>query len=333
MNIDLDDEDWKGKATPNDLDKARSTIRQLYRDWSHEGAEERDACYNPIFGALADYFGEHPLPRRHIRVLVPGSGLSRLPLELFKAGYTVVANEVSHHQTMAADYIMNGKLKPHHHDLYPFALSFSNHRTRGDQLTKVSIPDLDVHTVLNGWPDPHARPTRSTVGGDFCVAFRAPRFQERYEAVVTCFFVRMRSHLSAINADKTMQIDTAPNLIYYVDTMKHCLRTSGIWVNIGPLLWHAESRTGENETVGSERQSSTTAEVHLDIPERIGINEPGTFELSDDEVKQLVTESGFEIIEARQTDPVGYIQNSGSMLQHIYQPSFWVARKLDEKAE
>jgi len=31
----LDDKsanDWQGKATPNDLDKARSTLRQFYRD-------------------------------------------------------------------------------------------------------------------------------------------------------------------------------------------------------------------------------------------------------------------------------------------------------------
>ena len=36
---DKDNIDWRGTATPNDLDKARSTIRQFYRDvsiaWFH----------------------------------------------------------------------------------------------------------------------------------------------------------------------------------------------------------------------------------------------------------------------------------------------------------
>ena len=35
--IDPASSEWKGTATPNDMDKARSTIRQLYRVFSAEG--------------------------------------------------------------------------------------------------------------------------------------------------------------------------------------------------------------------------------------------------------------------------------------------------------
>jgi hypothetical protein len=39
-----DPNDWRGSATSNDLEKARSTLRQFYRDWSTEGAAEREVC-------------------------------------------------------------------------------------------------------------------------------------------------------------------------------------------------------------------------------------------------------------------------------------------------
>lgn len=41
-------EPWVGVAKYGDIDKARSTIRQFYRDWSAEGAAEREACYGPV---------------------------------------------------------------------------------------------------------------------------------------------------------------------------------------------------------------------------------------------------------------------------------------------
>lgn len=39
---------WAGVARHGDIDKARSTLRQFYRDWSAEGAAEREACYGPV---------------------------------------------------------------------------------------------------------------------------------------------------------------------------------------------------------------------------------------------------------------------------------------------
>ncbi|KAI7285709.1 hypothetical protein KC352_g5145, partial [Hortaea werneckii] len=41
FGVASNDESWKGKATPSDMDKARSTLRQFYRDWSIEGLPER----------------------------------------------------------------------------------------------------------------------------------------------------------------------------------------------------------------------------------------------------------------------------------------------------
>ena len=51
-------------------------FQSIYRDWSAEGAIEREECYKPIIDSLKELIpvkeGEKP------KVLVPGSGLSRL---------------------------------------------------------------------------------------------------------------------------------------------------------------------------------------------------------------------------------------------------------------
>lgn len=61
----------KPKITENEMDKLRSTLRQLHRDWSEEGAVERNKCYTPIIEALEAHrkrFHEGKL----MKVLVPG---------------------------------------------------------------------------------------------------------------------------------------------------------------------------------------------------------------------------------------------------------------------
>lgn len=60
----------------------------------------------------------------------------------------------------------------------------------------------------------------------------------------------------------------------------------------------------------------------------VGIAEPGSVELTDDEVITLVEKMGFRI-ETRVSDlPAPYIQDPQSMLQNTYQASHWIARKL-----
>lgn len=44
---------------------------------------------------------------------------------------------------------------------------------------------------------------------------------KQYDAVVTCFF-----------------IDTAANVVDYIDVIHNVLRPGGVWLNFGPLLWH-----------------------------------------------------------------------------------------------
>jgi hypothetical protein len=52
------------RPTDHDMDKLRSTLKQFVRDWSIEGAVEREACYKPMEDALLAYFSDIPFEER-----------------------------------------------------------------------------------------------------------------------------------------------------------------------------------------------------------------------------------------------------------------------------
>lgn len=324
--IDPEHAYWKGRATSNDMDKASSTLKQFYRDWSTEGLPERNASYSPIFAALEGYLPPARTSQRHrYRVLVPGAGLGRLVLDLCAAGYTVEGNEISYHQLVASNYVLNCTKRVREHTLYPWAQSFNNHMTRADQLRPVPVPDvhpkaqLEKLTAKSSGADYSAR--MSMTAGDFIPLYSQVEYADSFDAVTTCFF-----------------IDTAPNVMSYIRTVRHCLNPDGIWVNLGPLLWHFEPKTtppGEDSHGRDSAQNRSNSRLqgsrHAE-PEDQGIGEPGSFELSNDEVLALVEHSGFDILEQKEAPATGYIQHPASMLQNVYRPAFWVARKRLESS-
>ncbi|KAF2087124.1 N2227-domain-containing protein [Saccharata proteae CBS 121410] len=301
---------WHGKANDSAMEKARSTIRQMFRDWSAEGAAERAASYNPILEALSKEYAHIPDPQKgFVKVLVPGAGLGRLMVEICCAGYSVEGNEISYHQLMASSFILNHTRIAEQFALYPWALQFSNHRSRAHQLQKVMVPDIHPATALeeaSEGMEMHAFERMSMTASDFCVSYREEENRDAFDAVATCFF-----------------IDTAPNLINYIETIRHCLKTGGVWINLGPLLWHFENDT----TWSKKREESNGQNPAIDEGNR-GIDEPGSVELTDEEVVKLVERFGFKIEKHSSGEiEAGYIANPRGMLRNVYQPSFWIARK------
>ena len=122
--------------------------------------------------------------------------------------------------------------------LFPFATTFTNLRNRHQQLKEVKIPDIHPATAI-------AERLRigATVGemnmhaGDFVTTYTSSEHKEAFDAVVSVFF-----------------IDTAPNLIKYIDAVRNCLVEEGIWANVGPLLWHFDDRNVKEPD--KNRQSS-----------------------------------------------------------------------------
>jgi carnosine N-methyltransferase len=200
FNLDPTDELWHGAATSNDMDKARSTIKQLYRDWSASGLQERTASYAPILDALSSYLPcESPSKRHSRRVLVPGAGLCRLLFEIVNAGYTATGNEISYHQILASAYILNGVSTANQHTLYPWALNFSNHISRENQLEAVGIPDIHLAATLEATTpsEIHWSERMSMASGDFCVLYKQLMHRDSFHAVTTCFFVRISRYATA----------------------------------------------------------------------------------------------------------------------------------------
>ncbi|KAL2038920.1 hypothetical protein N7G274_008260 [Stereocaulon virgatum] len=300
--FDVKNSDFEGAATPTDMDKAKSTIRQFYRDWSAEGDAERRACYNPVLRDLESAF-VNVQDKSSVKVLVPGAGLGRLVFEVCRRGYVVEGNEISFHQLIASNWVLNHTIQGQSLALYPFALDFSNLISREHQLQKVKIPDVHPASALKGIIEDSANGVdRMTMtAADFVILYSEDRYKNTFDAVVTVFF-----------------IDTAPNLIRYIETIHNCLKTGGVWINLGPLLWHFADR---GPAIRDEHNTVTPKAMS-------GIEEPGSFELTDEEVLMLVEEMGFDVQSHEiRTDGLGYIQNPNSMLQNAYSNSHWIAKK------
>jgi carnosine N-methyltransferase len=219
FGIDSTNTEWQGKASSNDLEKARSTLRQFYRDWSKEGSGERAACYNPVIEALKQESSARSGSR--MRVLVPGAGLGRLVFELCCAGFHTEGNEISFHQLLASSYILNICPEANKHELHPFVHTFSNHLDRNGHLKSVRIPDVHPGTVLSNL---EMAGEMSMSASDFLMLYSNGEQQDRFDAVATVFF-----------------LDTSPNIIRYFEAIRNCLKKGGLLINIGPLLWHFEN--------------------------------------------------------------------------------------------
>ncbi|KAF1844401.1 methyltransferas-like protein [Cucurbitaria berberidis CBS 394.84] len=302
----------KVQTSQTDMEKARSCVNQFYREWSAEGVVERSKCFDPVVAALEDEYRSRTklapnLDRSELKVLVPGAGLGRLVYDVCRAGFSVEGNEISYHQLMASALILNHTQNVGQFKIAPFALSCSNHISRSDQFQTFQVPDVHPGSALSSVGKSkipgHERMSMST--GDFCVLYSQAEYSEVFDAVATVFFV-----------------DTAPNIIRYIESVRNCLKPGGIWINLGPLLWHHTSRK-ESESDDSEEKDLKRAKVA-----DAGIGDPGSVELTNEEVLALVQHFGFTMEEQEcKTYETGYISNPRSMLQNTYRPSFWIARK------
>lgn len=293
---------WHNTAKMNDLAKAHSTIRQFYRDWSAEGAIERDLVTSTV---LEDLEGHLQSGRRN--VLLPGAGIGRLVFDLAYYGYNATGNEISYHQLLASNWVLNHTMHARQYALYPFATTFTNLRSRSQQLKEVQIPDVHPETALAekmrngdvvGEMNMHA--------GDFATTYTSTEQKSAFDAVVSVFF-----------------IDTAPNLIKYIEAVSNCLADGGIWINVGPLLWHFDEKSIKHPGQNHSQEG-------LGRGQNLGIAEPGSFELTDKEVILLLQKMGFDMVthDVLASAPgLGYIQDPESMLQNLYQCSHWVVRK------
>ncbi|KAH8485940.1 hypothetical protein H0E87_027395 [Populus deltoides] len=110
-----------------------------------------------------------------------------------------------------------------------------------------------------------------------------------WDAVVTCFF-----------------IDTAHNIVEYIEIISRILKDGGVWINLGPLLYHFAGMYGQEDEM--------------------------SIELSLEDVKCVAFNYGFEV-EKEKTIETTYTTNPRSMMQNRYFAAFWTMRKKSAAVE
>jgi len=270
------------RYSEKDLDFLSCSLRQLIRDWSAEGHSERLQSYGPIIDILKTHFTG--FKRSQLQVLVPGAGLGRLAYEIAKlgtrikfksmlssslllsflihVGFNCQGNEFSLYMLFISEYMLNKCRDPI--AIYPFLLPLSNSLGFDNNQKAYMIPDHAIE--LDG------NISFSMTAGDFEQVYADDH--EKWHVIVTCFF-----------------IDTAKNIIKYLEIIYNLLIPGGIWINHGPLLYHFED----------------------------SFSEP-SLELPLDQIRDLIVTMGFSI-ELDTMTQCSYAQNPHSMYQTIYNSS------------
>jgi carnosine N-methyltransferase len=268
-------------------ERVTEALQHLYRDWAAEGAHERDVPFAAIIGALAAASPEAAAAAEKkkeggegaagkIRVLVPGSGLGRLAHDIAARlpGAAVTANEYSSYMRLVYRLVETLSPTPEKQmALHPFIDWWSHQASRAGMTRAVRFPDAA--------PDPSVL----LVEGDFTTQF--VNQTGHYDAVATFFFV-----------------DTATNMLDYLDVIARVLKPGGVWVNLGPLLYHK-------------------AAVELALDDVIAVAEEYGFEFLDvDEAWGPLKLPGRK---ARTRD-ISYLCDTDSMRRNVYSTALFAAR-------
>ncbi|GAQ89422.1 hypothetical protein KFL_005200030 [Klebsormidium nitens] len=273
-------EDFHRRVPPSDVEKVRCVLRNIVRDWTSEGAAERSACYGPILAELRSCFPEgNSGSAQPLSCVVPGAGLARLACEISRLGFEVQGNEFSYYTLIVSSFILNMTDQAHEWTFYPYIHSQCNTRRDDDMLRPVTLPDL--HPGSAGITDGF-----SMCAGDFLEVYGGRHQAGAWDSVVTCFF-----------------IDTAHNVIAYLEVIARILKPGGVWINFGPLLYH----------FADAHQYSQDDELSV--------------ELSLETILRIARSFGLKLKREPQFVSTTYTSNPRSMMTTRYNCAFWTMIK------
>ncbi|KAF1815530.1 N2227-domain-containing protein [Eremomyces bilateralis CBS 781.70] len=263
-----------------DRKEVLQAMRHFVRDWSDDGTHERMETFPWVLETIDGLFpSRHDNPDNPIKVIIPGSGLGKLAHEIGDlGGFEVTSNEWSMYMSVAYRYMQTLKEKESV-TYYPYIPRWSHQINRANLERGVKMPN----TAIDNTAIVH-------VEGDFTHIFKAQAGQ--FDVVVTLFF-----------------IDTAWNLLTYMDSIKAMLKPGGYWLNLGPLLYRAQPYV------------QLTLEEILDVSEHMG------FEFLDIDPKW-----GNLTVEGRKARGVEarYSFDLEALIKHAYYAQMWVARKTED---
>ena len=256
---ELDDLSYNEYSTLN-----YAVFMYISRDWTTNRKKERQEHYSPIIEAVKKY-----IPSQS-KILLPGAALLRLGYELAKLGYNIDANDYNFLNVILCDYLFNYS-KMNQFSFRPLIRSFSNYLSEDDVFRKFSFPDDNIDLKGKG--------KLTMAAGDFTKIYNDK--ENYYDCVITCFF-----------------IDTAKNVIEYIEVIEKVLKKGGIWINFGPLSYHW-----------------------------VGIQNIPTIELPYDKLKEVVINYGFDYIHEEKNKTVIYCEIEDFMKNDVFNCVFFIAKK------
>jgi len=247
-------------------------VAHLVRDWSEDGEAARACTHRPVLRAINNL---HRARRRPLTVLVPGAGACRLAWEIARRGHRVEANDASAAMIVAAHTLMHQRPDgmAGRYQLYPRVRCSGGAVRRAAclQASAVGVPvarpvkrrwrGIDAQHSGSDWhgslpwltlqigswskyspPRPYSPPAvevgmtveshtgssagRATDAASASAGMRASAdvrasADASFDVVVTSYF-----------------LDTQTNPAEAVARIRRLLAPSGVWINVGPLVWH-----------------------------------------------------------------------------------------------
>lgn len=120
------------------LDKVQCVFKQLMRDWSSLGSEERKQCYGPIIEEIEEQYPSDKYDRSNIFVLVPGAGLGRLAFEIANRGFACQGNEFNLFMLIVSFYVINHCKTENEFLIYPWIHQYCNNLSADHQMLSVT---------------------------------------------------------------------------------------------------------------------------------------------------------------------------------------------------
>ena len=266
---------------------------------------EREQCYKPIIDGCEKF------ARAGGRILVPGSGLGRLALELAAKKFVVQGNDFSLHMLIASDYILNACGADDatdldcRHEISPYLGTTVNRNRVFDVARKILIPDIDPGRLMCGSVVPGVEAVNfSMAAGEFLDCYDKESEYGAWSGIASCFF-----------------LDTAVNIVEYFRCFWNLLEPGGCLVNLGPLLFHW---TGPNmrpdETRIGQYASSMDSRYLTSI------------DVCWEDVRQIMINVGFRIEEERVGLDCQYTRDADSFMYTSYRCVYFVAVKPEQEA-
>lgn len=212
-DINFSDFDLVRNFNDNSSYRVIESLSHINRDWKMDGdAEEFELApiLKYIYQSLEAVIPESQ--KLETCILLPGSGLGRIPHELAKSGYGHVHSiEFSGLMYLFNKFVyLNQDLPVNDLEIFPYIHTNSNFVTLNDQFRSTLIPQVE-------------KPANLSIHLEDFTLFEIPE-PEKYKnvVIVTAFF-----------------IDTAENLVDYLDTISDFTKPfkNGYWINIGPLKY------------------------------------------------------------------------------------------------